>query len=259
MIRVVLADDHPVVRSGYLRLLEQAADIGVVAEAANGHAAYAAYLEHRPDVLVTDLAMPGGGGLELIRRVHLRFAAARVLVFSMYDSPPLVRQALAAGARGYLTKSGAPEGLVDAVRELHAGRRYLGADLPPMLLFRDPAQEAERLGELSVREFEIFRLLAQGHSPNECAQALKLSPKTISNHQTTIKDKLGEFGFVESLYETVPFPTNQWGPASGGLNSGYRERKRASCCSRRRATPTGSAHSSMAPSRVMTSITPTNN
>lgn len=191
MIRVLLADDHPVVRSGYRRLLEQAGDIEVVAEADSGHAAYAAYLQHLPDVLVTDLAMPGGGGLELIRRVKMRTPAARMLVFSMYDGPALVRQALEAGARGYLTKASAPEGLVDAVRALHAGQRHLDADLPTMLLVRDTANEAERLGELSVREFEIFRLLAQGQSLVDCAHALKLSPKTISNHQTAIKEKLG--------------------------------------------------------------------
>jgi len=191
MIRVLLADDHPVVRSGYLRLLEQASDIRVIAEAATGEAAYGAFVADPPDVLATDLAMPGGGGLALIRRVLLRTPAARILVFSMYDSPPLVRQALDAGARGFLTKAAAPQGLVDAVRALHAGERYLGADLAASLLQRDPAHEAERLAELSLREFEIFRMLALGHSPAECAQALKLSPKTVSNHQTVIKEKLG--------------------------------------------------------------------
>lgn len=191
MIQVLLADDHPVVRAGYRRLLEQAGDIQVVAEAADGDAAFSWLLRALPDVLITDLAMPGGGGLELIRRVLLRWPAARVLVFSMHDSPALVRQALEAGARGFLTKGSAPESLVDAVRSVHAGRRVLAADLPPSLLERRPEQEAQRLAELSLREFEIFRLLAQGQSAQQCAAALKLSPKTVSNHQTTIKEKLG--------------------------------------------------------------------
>jgi DNA-binding NarL/FixJ family response regulator len=193
MIRVLLADDHPVVRSGYLRLLEQEGDIRVVAEAATGEDAYLAYVAlaaDPPDVLATDLAMPGGGGLELIRRVLLRAPAARILVFSMYDSLPLVRRALEAGARGFLTKAAAPQSLVDAVRALHAGSRYLGADLAGQLQ-RDPACEADRFARLSLREFEIFRLLAQGHSPAECARVLNLSAKTISNHQTVIKEKLG--------------------------------------------------------------------
>ena len=191
MIRVLLADDHPVVRSGYLRLLDQAGDIQVIAEAGDADAAYAGFLAHRPDVLVTDLAMPAGGGLELLRRVLLRDAQARLLVFSMHDAPVLVRRALQAGARGFLTKASAPECLVDAVRELHAGRRYLGRELPPALFERDPHDEAARLAELSAREFEVFRLLAQGHSAGACAEVLKLSPKTVANLQTAIKDKLG--------------------------------------------------------------------
>jgi len=191
VIRVLLADDHPVVRSGYLRLLDQAGGIQVIAQAGDADAAYAAFVAQPPDVLVTDLSMPAGGGLDLLRRVLLRDSQARVLVFSMHDSPVLVRRALEAGARGFLSKASAPECLVDAVRAVHAGRRYLGPDLPKTLLQRDPSDEAERLAALSAREFEIFRLLAQGHSSGDCAQVLKLSPKTIANHQTLIKEKLG--------------------------------------------------------------------
>lgn len=191
MIRVLLADDHPVVRSGYLRLLDQAGDIQVIAEAGDADEACAAFTALRPDVLVTDLAMPAGGGLELLRRVLLHDARARLLVFSMHDAPVLVRRALQAGARGFLTKASPPECLVDAVRELHAGRRYLGRELSPTLLERDPHDEADRLAELSAREFEVFRLLAQGHSAGACAELLKLSPKTVANLQTVVKDKLG--------------------------------------------------------------------
>jgi len=191
MIRVLLADDHPVVRSGYLRLLEQAGGIQVIAQAGDADAAYAAFVDQPLDVIVTDLSMPCGGGLDLLRRVLLRDTLARVLVFSMHDSPVLVRRALEAGARGFLSKASAPECLVDAVRAVQAGRRYLGPDLPATLLQRDPNDEAARLGELSAREFEIFRMLAQGHSASACAQALKLSPKTVANHQTLIKEKLG--------------------------------------------------------------------
>jgi DNA-binding NarL/FixJ family response regulator len=191
MIRVLLCDDHPVVRSGYLRLLDQCGDIRVVAEAGDGDAAYAAFVGFAPDVLVTDLAMPGGGGVELIRRVLRRESQARILVFSMHDGALLVRRAFDAGARGYLTKASPPDCLVDAVRALSAGRRYLAADLPPALLQRDPIDESARLASLSGREFEVFRLLAQGCSASECAQALKLSAKTVSNHQTVIKEKLG--------------------------------------------------------------------
>lgn len=187
-IRVLLADDHPVVRSGYHRLLDQTGDIRVVHEAGCCDSAYAGFVAERPDVLVTDLSMPGGG-MELIRRVLLREARARVLVFSMHDSAPVVAQALEAGTMGYVSKGSAPHCLVDAVRAVHGGRRYLSPELEPALQQREP--EAERLAELSTREFETFRLLAQGHSVDECARVLHLSPKTISNHQTFIKEKLG--------------------------------------------------------------------
>jgi DNA-binding NarL/FixJ family response regulator len=188
MIRVLLADDHPVVRSGYLRLLDQAGDIQVVREAGDGDAAYAGFIADQPDVLVTDLSMPGGG-LALIRRVLLRTPKARVLVFSMHDSPTVVAHALAAGAMGYVSKGSAPQCLLDAVRALHAGQRYLSPELAPPPRHGEP--EAEALAELSAREFETFRLLAQGHSVDDCARELKLSPKTIANHQTFIKEKLG--------------------------------------------------------------------
>lgn len=190
MIRVLIADDHPVVRTGYQRLLDQAGDIRVVAEAGDGSSAYAAWLDHQPDVLVTDLSMPGGG-LELTRRVLQRSDQARVLIFSMHDSEPLVRRAFEAGARGYLTKASPPECVVDAVHALQAGRRYLSPELPVGWMERERDEEGDRLATLSAREFEIFRLLAQGQSPSECASSLNLSAKTVSNHQSAIKDKLG--------------------------------------------------------------------
>ena len=190
MIRVLIADDHPVVRTGYQRLFEQAGDIRVVADAIDGQAAYMAWVEHEPDVMVTDLSMPSGG-MELIRRVCQRKADARLLVFSMHDSAMLVRRALEAGARGYIPKSSPPECLVDGVRALHEGRRYLAPELPAELLQRDPLDETERLATLSAREFEVFRRLALGESAAQCAQALNLSAKTVSNHQTVIKEKLG--------------------------------------------------------------------
>jgi len=191
MIRVVLVDDHPVVRAGYRRLLEQAGDIDVVAEASDCAAGYAAFVAQRPDVLVTDLSMTGSGGLELIRHVLAHAPAARVLVFSMHDGAMLVRRALEGGARGFLTKASPPDCMVVAIRALHAGQRYLGPDLPLELLQRTPLHEAERLAALSAREFEIFRLLAERRSSADCAQALNLRPKTIANHQTPIKETLG--------------------------------------------------------------------
>lgn len=191
MIRVLLVDDHPIVRAGFGRLLEQGGDIRIVAEAGDAAAGYAAFVAHAPDVVVSDLAMAGGGGLDLIRRVLVRDPGARILVFSMYDGDVLVRRALAAGARGFVTKASAPACLVRAIQAVDAGQRYLAPGLAPNSAQGDAAHEAERLGALSGREFDVFRLLAEGHTGAECAQALNLSPKTIANYQTAIKEKLG--------------------------------------------------------------------
>lgn len=197
MIHVLLVDDHPVVRSGYHRLLEQAGDIRVVAEAANADAGYEAFLTHMHtcalDVSITDLSMPGAGGLELMRKMLTRHPQAKVLVFSMYDSPQLVRRALEGGAYGFVSKNAAPDNLVAAVHALHSGQRYVSEDLSPDLLKSRPSigdDEVQRLASLSQREFEIFRLLAQGSSTADCARALNLSSKTVANYQTLIKEKL---------------------------------------------------------------------
>lgn len=191
MIRVLITDDHPVVRAGYQRLLEQSGDIRVVADVGDGAAAYAAAIDHEPDVLVVDLSMPGGG-MDLIQRLCQRRAESRVLAFSMHDGAMLVRRALEAGARGYIPKSSPPERLEEGVRALHAGHRYLAPELPAELLRpHAPLDEAQRLASLSAREFEVFRLLAHGHSASECALRLNLSAKTVSNHQSAIKEKLG--------------------------------------------------------------------
>lgn len=192
MIRVLLVDDHPVVRAGYHRLLEQAGDIAVVAEAGDADAGYGAFVEEAPDVCVTDLSLPGSGGLELMRRILAREPAARVLVFSMYDSPQLVRRALEGGACGFVSKNAAPDSLVAAVRAASQGRRYLSDDVAAALPSEATGDdEAARLASLSQREFEIFRLLAEGRSLAECADLLHVSQKTVANNQTNIKEKLG--------------------------------------------------------------------
>lgn len=191
MIRVLLVDDHPVVRSGYHHLLEQTGDIRVVAQAANAEAAYNAFLVHTPEVCITDLSLPGMGGLELLRKILVRDASARVVIVSMHDSAQLVRRALESGARGFVSKHADPDNLVAAVRAAHAGQRYLSEDLSPQLVQRDLYDEAQCIAALSPREFEIFRLLADGRPAAECASLLNLSAKTVANNQTLIKEKLG--------------------------------------------------------------------
>jgi len=181
--------DHPVVRSGYLRLLEQTGDISVVGEAGDAAAAYASFREKRPDVTVADLSLPVTGGVELTRRILQHDASARVLAFSMHEDPPLVRRVLDAGALGFVGKGAAPDQLVDAVRTVYRGERYLAPELQSSAE-RQARLEAMRLASLSPRELEVFQLLARGLSPAECAWRLGLSPKTVSNLQSLIKEKL---------------------------------------------------------------------
>lgn len=193
-IRVMLVDDHPVVRTGYRRLLEQGGDIAVVAEAGNGETAYGLHQEQLPDVCVTDLSMPGIGGLELLRKLIARDAGARVLVFTMHDTPQLIARAFEGGACGFVSKQADPEHLIAAVRAAHAGRRYLDPHSAPGMLQDTAGMEAQRLSSLSQREFEIFRLLAEGHSAADCARLLHVSSKTVANHQTCIREKLDVAG-----------------------------------------------------------------
>lgn len=189
MIRLLLVDDHPVVRAGYRHLLEQDGDMTVVAQASYVDEGCALYVKHEPDITVTDVSMPGSSGLELVRRLRERNPRARTLVFSMHDSEMLVRRALELGALGFVSKSSAPECLIDAVHAAIEGRRYLSPGLPQRLL--QGAGEAPGFESLTQREFEIFRLLSRGESLADCARSLHLSPKTVSNHQSLIKDKLG--------------------------------------------------------------------
>jgi len=189
MISVLLVDDHPVVRSGYRRLLEQAGDIGID-EAGSAEQAYAAFCRQPPDVCVTDLALPGMGGLELLHKVRARDDKARVLVFSMYDSAQLVRRTLDGGACGFVSKQAAPDDLVAAVRAVHAGQRFLSSNLSRHLLRAGADDETQRLESLSQREFEMFRLLAEGKSSADCAALLNISQKTAANIQTRVKAKL---------------------------------------------------------------------
>ncbi len=190
MIRVLLVDDHPVVRAGYARFLEQDGDITVVAEAGCATSGYISYLQHQPDVTISDISMPNVGGLELLRKIKLRNDDAKVLMCSMYDGRNLVRSALEGGAIGFVTKNSPPENLVTGVKSAYSGRRYLSDDLSQPQFNQEADDEADRIAQLSLRELEIWRLLAQGCTAAECAQRLNISLKTVANNQTQIKEKL---------------------------------------------------------------------
>lgn len=199
-LRVMLVDDHAVVRTGYRRLLQDEPDLQVVGEYGDADAAYAA-LGRQPqgsaDLLVLDLSMPGRSGLDMLRRARLRWPTLRVLVFSMHDSPAMVAQALKAGADGFVTKSSEPALLVAALRRL--GRGETGV-LSPDIAAAAAAPAAEPPQQvLSTREFDVLRGLVEGLSVEQIAERLHLSPKTVSNYQTQIRQRLGVATAVDLL------------------------------------------------------------
>ncbi len=189
-ISVLLVDDHAVVREGYRRLLERTQDIAVTGECGSGEEAYREICARLPDVVVMDINLPGISGIETASRIMAREARARILMFSMHDDPMFASRALQAGARGYVTKASAPDVLVDAIRAIYAGKVYLSQDVAQELALQSLPGQSLPLSGLSPREFEIFRLLAEGRSITEVAEAMRLSPKTIANYQSSIRQKL---------------------------------------------------------------------
>ena len=183
-LRIAIADDHAVVRTGYRRLLELDGRMRVVAEFGDGDSAYQWLCANEADVLILDLTMPGRGGLATLQRLRQRLPRLRVLVFTMHESAELADQTLRAGAAGFITKSSAPESLVVAVHDIAAGGRPVSPDVA-----HTPAAAVH--AALSPREFELFLLLARGDSVESIAAARCLSAKTIANYQTSIRQKTG--------------------------------------------------------------------
>jgi len=192
VIRVLLVDDHAVVRMGFRLLLQSVADISVIAEADSGESACRQYMELNPDVVIMDLAMPGMGGLEALRRIRAHHPDARVLTLSAHDDPMHARRALQEGARGFLSKRSAPEALLEAVAIVADGRRYLDPALAQKLALAEfdggTKSPVERLSE---REFEVFVRLAGGATVQRIAVDLNLSASTVGTHLYNIKQKLG--------------------------------------------------------------------
>jgi DNA-binding NarL/FixJ family response regulator len=187
MIRIVLVDDHAVVRSGYRRLLCAEPDFDVVGEAASAPEANALVQQIRPDVAIVDLSLKGSSGLEAIAGMRVRQPGLRVLVLSMHDSAGHVSQALKAGAHGYLTKRSEPEELIAGIRAVMRGTRVLSSDVAAAAA----ATTAAPLDGLTPREFDMLRLLVHGESVPAIAAQLTVSPKTVLNTLTSVRQKLG--------------------------------------------------------------------
>ena len=195
--RLLLVDDHAIVRAGYRHLLEQQDRFTVIGEAATADEAYAMFRQHRPDVVITDLAMPGSSGLDAIQRILRADAAARVLVFSMHVSPDLALAALRAGALGYVTKSSPPDVLLRAIADVLAGRNVLSPDIAQALALARLSGQRRPLEDLTPREFDVLCMLISPASEQEIAQRLHLSVKTIHNLHYQIKSKLDVASDIE--------------------------------------------------------------
>ena len=189
-MKVLLVDDHAVVRAGLRRLLASFGD-AEVAEAATGREALALVRSMRPDLVVLDLNLPGLGGLELLRRIRHEHETAAVMVLSMHAEALYAARALRAGAVGYLSKNASPEELLEAVRRIADGGRYIEAEIAQELALQAAEAGGNPLEQLSGRDLEIMRLLGEGRSLAEIADALGISYKTVANACTAIKAKLG--------------------------------------------------------------------
>jgi two-component system invasion response regulator UvrY len=197
-IKVILVDDHAVVRAGFRMLLSAESGIDVIAEAERGEQACQLYMEQQPDVLVLDLSMPGIGGLETIRRICSRDSSARILVFSVHDETVYVDRAINAGAKGYITKNSAPGILVTAIQKIAAGEMYIEQGL--MKSMPQQSKEADYqtiIDTLSPREFDVFLLLAKGLTAHKIAEELCLGYKTVANYGTQIRSKLNVSSVAE--------------------------------------------------------------
>ena len=189
--RILLVDDHAIVREGYRRLLEGDSNIRVVGEASDASQACQTARALNPDVVVMDIALPGTSGIEATRRMLRDQPQLHILMFSMYDDAIYASRAFEAGAQGYISKTSAPEVLVQAIYAVSRGESYLSPDVAANVA-RSAAQPGKtELDALSPREFEVLRLLAQGETVRSIGEKLGLSEKTIANHQSTIREKLG--------------------------------------------------------------------
>ncbi|HEV7835134.1 MAG TPA: response regulator transcription factor [Caballeronia sp.] len=191
MIRVLIADDHAIVRGGLKQIIATTADIDVVGEAAQGAEVIEKLRTCHVDLLLLDMTMPGISGVDLIRRVRTEDAALPVLVLSIHNEAQVVARAVRAGATGYVTKDSDPDILLAAIRKLAGGGRFIDPKLVDVMVFDTHSSAAAPHEILSDREFQVLHLLAAGKSINAIAEVLVLSAKTISTHKMRIMQKLG--------------------------------------------------------------------
>ena len=189
-LNVILVDDHSVVRMGFKMLIDSEKDMQVIAEAETGEEGIKKFQEIKPDVIVMDITMPGIGGLEAIERIIAKDKNAKILVLSAHEDSVHPKRVLSAGAIGYLTKRSAAEELIDAIRTVGSGKKYIESSVAQQLAITQLSGENDPTEVLSDREFEVFISLAKGKSTNEIADIMCLSPRTVGTHLYNIKQKL---------------------------------------------------------------------
>lgn len=202
-IRILLVDDHAIVREGYRSLLQKQANMTVIAEATDGNQAYLEYKRHQPDVVIMDISMPKQGGLEAITRIKQYDVHAKIVVFSMHQNPSFAIQATKAGALGYVTKSSEPEVLIRAINDVSQNKHSLSSDIAQALAMEKMGKDSELLEQLTVREFEILRMLVDARSTQDIADTLNISPKTVANSHYIIKKKLGVNSDIELTHLAI--------------------------------------------------------
>ncbi|MDA1343701.1 MAG: response regulator transcription factor [Proteobacteria bacterium] len=192
-IDVLLVDDHAVVRAGYKTFLSLSDKVGVIYEAERGESACQLYSQYQPDIVIMDLSMPGMGGLESIRRLVSRDAHCKILVSSIHNELVYITRVIKAGAKGYITKNSAPETLMAAVYQVASGNTFIEPALAQQLAINVASDRgvSSQIEVLSPREFDVFCLLANGMTTRDAAEKLCLSYKTVCNHTTALKEKLG--------------------------------------------------------------------
>lgn len=189
-LNVLLVDDHSVVRMGFKMLIDSEKDMLVIAEAETGEDGIIKFQEIKPDVIVMDITMPGIGGLEAIERIIAKDKNAKILVLSAHEDSVHPKRVLSAGAIGYLTKRSAAEELINAIRTVGSGKKYIESSVAQKLAITQLSGENDPTEVLSDREFEVFISLAKGKSTNEIADTMCLSPRTVGTHLYNIKQKL---------------------------------------------------------------------
>lgn len=192
MIKVLLADDHAIVRAGLARIVEESGDIEVVAEASDGREALSLALKSPPDVAVIDISMPGLDGLEVAAQLLASYPALPIIILTMHEEEQYVIRAVEVGVMGYVTKRSAPEQLVSAIRKVYSGARYLTEEAVEMLALRlaKGVTGKSLLDSLSARELQVLRQLALGHTNHEIADAYNISVKTVDTYRSRLLKKL---------------------------------------------------------------------